>query len=82
MLCNMLLVLARKGILKWLKPEPFNLMLWIPNIRNIVDTVADIYTLLYSSFIHLFHIYSHCPSFCCQGLRLRQMLFLQLTGRK
>src|SRR3989338_8411258 len=59
---NIIIFLFRKCIFIRHFPYPFNLILWVSKIRDIVDTMAGIYTLFIVIFCFKFlHIYNHCP---------------------
>lgn len=68
LLGNVFMVLTRKAVLIGLLPDPFDLLLWVSMIGDIVDVMAGLCASVHNLFIHLFHVHHHAPLFArCQG---------------
>ena len=53
-LSRVFMVLAWKGMLIGFFPEPFDLLLWVCNLWDIVDTMADLNGFIHNLVIRFF----------------------------
>ena len=74
--------LARECIFKWLIPYPFDLILWIAEIRDIVDTMARIYAIFASIRALPGKIHYHSPPLGHKSLRIAGNLWLLVSCQR